>query len=213
MATRKEQKKIKREKILIAAAQVFNRKGFNGTVMADIAAEAQIGKGTLYEYFNSKDDLFFAVFEWFCEMMTQRARVSLTTLGSKASDRLIEVGKAFLIDWVETREMFSLVMEFWAASASGSPQLRQRFKEYFNKAYEGFRVLISGLIEEGINRGEFNSDVDPRAVASVLVGTWDALFLQAWFDESFDPSEALEGFIPVLLRGLSAINSAGRLQE
>ena len=69
--------------------------------------------------------------------------------------------------------------------------------------YRAFRLLIAGLIQEGIERGEFQSGIDMEAVASVLVGTWDALLLQAWFDPHFDPDQTFKGFLPVLLRGLS----------
>jgi AcrR family transcriptional regulator len=202
LISREDKKREKKERILNAAAKIFNQKGYNGTVIADIAAEARIGKGTLYEYFDSKEDLFFGVFEWFTELMTQRARVSLTSLVGSAADRLIAVGKTLLMDWPEMKAFFSLVMEFWAASASGSPQLRQRFKDYFNWVYGDFRGLVSGLIREGIERGEFSTDVNPEAVAAVLVGTWDALLLQAWFDDDFDPADTLKDFIPVLLQGL-----------
>ena len=52
-------KEEKRALIIEAAAKVFARRGFASTLMAEIAIEAGIGKGTLYEYFDSKEDLFF----------------------------------------------------------------------------------------------------------------------------------------------------------
>jgi hypothetical protein len=39
-------------------------------------------------------------------------------------------------------------------------------------------------------------------VAAALVGTWDALFLQAWFDDGFDPAATANDFLDTLLRGL-----------
>ena len=56
---REEQKR----KILIAATKVFARKGLAGTKMADIAAEAGIGYGLLYHYFDSKELIFKATVE------------------------------------------------------------------------------------------------------------------------------------------------------
>lgn len=94
-------------------------------------------------------------------------------------------------------------MEFWAASASGSPALRERLKDHFHMVYSTFRGLVSQLIQEGIEREEFQPGVNTEAVASVVVGAWDALLLQAWFDPEFDPAQMFKGFLPVLLRGLS----------
>jgi TetR/AcrR family fatty acid metabolism transcriptional regulator len=48
----------KRKSILIAATDVFSKKGFHEATIEDIARTAGIGKGTVYEYFSSKDELF-----------------------------------------------------------------------------------------------------------------------------------------------------------
>ncbi len=56
---REEQKR----KIIVAATKVFARKGLAGTKMADIAAEAEIGYGLLYHYFDSKELIFKATVE------------------------------------------------------------------------------------------------------------------------------------------------------
>jgi hypothetical protein len=40
-------------------------------------------------------------------------------------------------------------------------------------------------------------------VAAALVGTWDALFLQAWFEHDFNPSKTAQDFLAVVIRGLS----------
>ncbi len=50
--------KLKTEQILNAAAELFSRKGYHNTKMKDIADMAEVGKGTLYEYYRSKDELF-----------------------------------------------------------------------------------------------------------------------------------------------------------
>ena len=62
------------------------------------------------------------------------------------------------------------------------------------------------LIRDGIERGEFRSDVNAESVAAALVGTWDALFLQAWFEKNFDPLITAKNFFKVVIRGLSNEN-------
>ena len=195
-------KKERRGQIVAAAAKVFARRGFSGTLMADIAVKAGIGKGTLYEYFDSKEELFFAVFEWFVKATETEAKVSISALGGSAAERLNALNDSLMNSWVEMRELFSLVMEFWSASASS--QMRQRFKEAFRQGYSDFRRIVSNLIWDGIQRGEFRADVDVESVAAALVGTWDALLLQAWFDDSFDPLSTARKFMSVLIRGLAA---------
>ena len=201
MTDTNEQKANKRNLIVEAAARVFSRSGYSNAVVADIALQANIGKGTVYEYFESKEDLFFAVFEWFQTKTEKAAVVGISALGSGAADRLKVLNDSLMGQWDEIKDVFVLVMEFWAASCS--PQMRQRFKGAIKQLYDDYRRIVSALIQDGINSGEFRSDVKPDPVAAALVGTWDALFLQAWFDEGFDPAATANDFLDTLLRGLS----------
>lgn len=195
-------KEEKRALIIEAAAKVFARRGFASTLMAEIAIEAGIGKGTLYEYFDSKENLFFAVFEWFVQATEAEAKVSISALGGSASERLDALSESLMSSWAQMEDMYSLVMEFWSASASS--QMRERFKQAFKNGYSDFRQIVSTLIRDGIERGEFQPQVDIDSVAAALVGTWDALLLQAWFDDDFNPLTAARGFMTVVINGLTA---------
>ena len=201
MSSTDQLRKDKKDKIIEAAAQVFSQKGYAGAVVADIAVSAGIGKGTIYEYFKSKDDLFFAVFEWFSSQTGAAARVSISVLGGTAAERLQALSDSIMGIRDEIEEVFTLTMEFWAASSSS--QRRDRFKEAFRQLYREFRGITVSLIRDGIERGEFRPDVKPESIAAALVGTWDALFLQAWFEKNFDPSTAAREFIDVIIKGLS----------
>ena len=198
----KARKQNKRSLIIEAAARVFANRGYNGTIIADIATEAGIGKGTIYEYFLSKEDLFFAVFQWFVQMTEAEAKVSISALGGSASERLMALNDALLRSWLDMLDMYSLVMEFWSASASS--KMRQRFKQAFREGYRDFRQIVSALIRDGIEKAEFQPEVDAESVAAALVGTWDALLLQVWFDEGFDPLTTSRRFMAVLINGLAS---------
>ena len=200
MNAQNNQRQSKREQIVEAAALVFARRGYSGAVIAEIAIQANIGKGTVYEYFKSKEDLFFAVFEWFQKKTAKAAMVGVSSLGGSASDRLRSLSGSLMGLWDEIQDAFVLVMEFWAASSSTT--MRQRFKGAFKQLYDDYRNIVSALIMEGIKSGEFRADVKPEAVAAALVGTWDALFLQAWFDENFDPAATAKDFLDIVLKGL-----------
>jgi AcrR family transcriptional regulator len=198
-------RKEKESRIIKAAANVFSRRGFANAVMADIAAEAGIGKGTIYEYFKSKDDLFFTVFEWFMERMKSAAMVVISKESGSAALQLQALNDSLTNIGKEMEDMFTLFMEFWAASASSA--IRTRFKKAFRRDYEDFRRIVSTVVRNGIERGEFTHNTDPEAIAALLVGSWDGLLLQNWFEEDFDPKTKAEKFLAVLIRGLSAQHS------
>ncbi len=201
MPLNSQPQKDKRDRIIEAAARVFAQKGYAGSSVADIAVKAEIGKGTIYAYFDSKEDLFFAVFEWFILQTGTEAKVSVSHLGGSATQRLEVLSDSIMGMWDEIQDVFTLTIEFWAASSSS--QIRDRFKEAFRRLYNEFRGLVVALIRDGIERGEFRSDVDSASIAAALVGTWDALFIQAWFEKKFDPLITARNFLKVVIRGLS----------
>lgn len=194
----------KRERILKAAKTVFAQNGFAGAAIADIAARADIGKGTVYEYYRSKEELFFAVFEWFIEQGAAAVKVDISVLGRTVSERLVALSESVIGQWADLKDEFVLVMEFWAASASS--QGRDRFRQAFCNLYGHYRRIIVDLLQEGMARGEFREDLPAESIAAAVVGAWDAMFLQAWFDDEFKLQRVSEDFIHVLIRGLLAEN-------
>ncbi|MDY6822630.1 MAG: TetR/AcrR family transcriptional regulator [Thermodesulfobacteriota bacterium] len=197
-------KTARRDLIVQAAATVFAEKGFSSTLMADIARSADIGKGTIYEYFRSKDDLFLAVFDYFVQKINQ-AGVNVTTLGlGSAADRLNALSRSIAAWIIEHHDIYTLSLEFWAASVTGSEEMRARLKGAFRDNYRKFRDLCAAIIEDGIRRGEFRNDIEPAAVASAIVGSWDGLGLQSWFEDDFDIEKTISHYTDMLLRGLFA---------
>ena len=201
-----QRKEEKCRRITEAAAQVFAQKGYAGSLVADIAVAAGVGKGTVYQYFRNKEDLFFAVFDWYVKRVGDAATVEISALSRTASDKIIALSVALVQACVDMAEMYGLVIEFWAASAT--LRIKDRFQEAFRQGYWGYRDAVAALITEGIERGEFCREIEPSSVAATLVGTWDALGLQAWFDPDFDPKAANENFMTVFVRGLKGADSS-----
>jgi AcrR family transcriptional regulator len=190
----------RKQDIIRAACRVFAQKGYAATRIIEVAQTASVGKGTIYEYFRSKEALFFAVFE---SMMTESA-ATLAQAGSSTDDafslRIRTLADSIIQSWLEQLDMYALVMEFWSATAS-SPS-RESFKAAFQAGYRDFRAIIGDLIRKAQQGGEVASDIDADKVAAALVGTWDALLLQAWLDPEFDALSTSRSFLDVVLRGL-----------
>jgi hypothetical protein len=125
----------------------------------------------------------------------------IAVLGGSAAKRLEALSDSLMGMWQEIKDVFTLTLEFWAASSSS--QMRDRFKANFRNTYQEFRNIVKSLIQEGIERGEFRSDVNPDSVAAALVGAWDALFLQAWLEDDFDPVTIAREFLSIIIKGLS----------
>src|SRR4051794_18267170 len=75
---RKDLSQSRRAAILKAARTVFARQGFAKTVIEDIAAEAEIGKGTVYLYFHSKEELYEDVLLEGARELERRSREAIS---------------------------------------------------------------------------------------------------------------------------------------
>ena len=195
----------KKDNIIGAAILVFARKGYAAARIIDVARAAGIGKGTIYEYFSSKEDLFFSVFQQVMQETEIRMAAAAESGPGSVARRLKGLSEGLISAWLEKLDLYSLVMEFWsAATASAS---RERFKATFQAGYTAFRQAIAALISEGMAMGEFSKTCRPVEVASGLIGMWDALLLQAWVDDSFDALGTSRACLDVMLKGLEVRES------
>jgi len=203
MTPRKAQPELKDQRereILQAAAAVFAEHGFRGTRVADIARRAGIGKGTIYEYFHSKEDLFTRLFHWYTEQAYSSMLSTADDAGGSPLMALRRSCESLLQSCHEMQELYPLTMEFWSASTAS--EFREGLTTEFRRLYEEFRGAIADILRAGQARGEVSSQVEPEPVAAVVVGALDGLFLQAWFDRDFDPVAAGRKFLDVLVIGL-----------
>ena len=194
----------KRPRLVTAATAVFAEKGYASTRVAEIAERAGVGKGTVYEYFSSKEELLFAVFESINEEISTRVSAALSKNGS-ARERLLallQLGAKVISEQVELQPV---ILDFWAASRG------KDFEETYRRAvvasYSLFRNLVSDFIREEQHRGEFKTSVDAEALAAVVVATVDGLGIQLSFDRSIDPHTITRAFGRLLYESLTTESS------
>ena len=202
MTARRVDKQEKRKRILEHATALFTERGYKETTIDAVAERAGVAKGTIYQYFASKQDLFFGVFDAFTEQYFAEVREQVPEGGVSTGERLRRASEAAFRMAAQHQEVLPLTFEFWAASGSSSLEMRERFQTAFREMYAVFRGFFGEILREGIERGEFVPTADIEAITAVLVGSLDGLFLQAWFDETMDPVTAGDAFLDVFLRGL-----------
>ncbi len=204
MISTKTRRGSKRQHLVEAAAAVFAEQGFTSTRVADIAERAGIGKGTVYEYFTSKEELLFAVFEWIDSRVSTRVEAVLAEdiSGHEKLLRLLRLGADVVTEQVE---MQPVILDFWAASRGNL--LEDRHREVCTSSYRFFRKVITDFIHDGQRRGDFRPEVDAEALAATVVSTFDGLGVQLFFDRSLDPHRITEAFGRLLIEGLTAETS------
>jgi AcrR family transcriptional regulator len=191
----------KRDQLIASAAQVFAQRGYNQATMDQIAQAAGTAKGTLYLYFEDKESLFYATFEWLTEQtIAHSADAQRADLPTAERLQALAEGTANML--AENREWFPLTLDVW--SAAGSNQSKERFATALREMYTQYRALIAGIVRDGQARGELRADLDAEALGAVLIGALDGLLLQCWFDPKLDPLPLIQAFFDPLLRGMRA---------
>ena len=191
-------KEQKAEEIARAALKVFIRKGYHRTTMAEIAEEAGMGKGTLYEYFKNKESLFRFIFDRFFEDF-YRGLLSVLEGLSHSEEKLL----AILDFSADHFDRWNDVCKIWLDFYSEMHWNDEEGGLEIQRVYEMMRALLSSVIQEGQEAGIFRDDLSPREVASILVSVFDGLIMQYIFDPDCFSMKALEDTAKaILLRGL-----------
>ena len=188
--------------ILAAALALFAERGFAATRLEDVAHRAGIGKGTIYLYFPTKDDLFRAVVR----------RDVLPNLAAMEAHAAAHTGPAAaLLRDLATTLLHRLDGELAAIpklvlTESGNfPALARFYAE--EVAARGMR-LIAGVLDRGVAAGEFRA-IDVPAVVPLVVAP--ILLAMLWRSSvgrhaplAVDPAALLDAHLDILLRGLAA---------
>lgn len=196
-------KESKKKEIVAAAIKTFAVNGVAKTKMADIAAEARIGKGTIYEYFRSKDEIFSAsfhlMFEKFDQIMATRM-FKITDPVEKLKILFFSFDK--ILDEYPP-EFLQIWMDFWAEGVRHKNEERLKIFD-LNKLYDDYRGVIASILEEGMNKGIFRQNIDPYYVASGLFGASDGLMLQLIMKgpDKFDYKKSIEVLLDAFLNGI-----------
>lgn len=190
----------KRSRLVRAASAVFAEKGYASTRVADIAGRADVGKGTVYEYFSSKEELLFAVFELINHNITTRMNSVLDDDEPTQEQlfNLLRLGAEVITEQVDLQPV---VLDFWAASRGSG--IEERYRESVVASYTFYRKLVADFIRSGQDRGEFRKDIDAEALAATVVATVDGLGIQLYFDRSVDPRRITEAFAHLLFESLT----------
>ncbi len=198
----------KRRRIIQAAINVFAHDGLSNGKIATIARKAGIGKGTVYEYFSSKEEIFAAVFEDFFEqMMSGYAQLGATPLNPVQK---IEMMLDYTFDYIDEHlnsEHGSEWMIFLEIFLQG---FRDEFeggqKLAFSKVLRDLYNMFKPLIDEGIQSGVFQK-LDADHATFILFAALDGIGLHYFINRKNYDKETLKTVTKnIFLNGLLKSN-------
>lgn len=190
----------KREAIIAAAVQVFSEKGYHNARMEEVATVAGIGKGTIYEYFDSKLQLFQAVFENSIQVYYDSIILDEDTYLSfeERLRRLIHSHVRFCQD---NRQLTRIV--FW-----DSEIIDNELKDWVLSIRNEKEELMIEVIRQSIKKGELR-DIDPWLLTIVLEGVIGILWGPIALDNlNMDAAELADSITDMIMRGISSSSRA-----
>lgn len=184
----------KRLRIIESAVVVFSRKGFHSAKVEEIADRAEVGKGTVYEYFKNKKELFLEMMLYIHQKYEDIADRQLS--GTKTfACRLQELFQVAIQFLHQHKEMALILMaDHPPVDEDANRLIREKKRQQVAK--------VSKMVENAVERKEIRP-VNSKAAAHLILGSLAMVGSQVVLDEDGTGSEKLEqDVIDIIMHGL-----------
>ena len=183
-------------RIINAATKVFAKKGFFHAKVSDIAKEAQVADGTIYLYFDNKDDILISLFE---EQMTVVLENMMAQLAQE--EDVVRKIEKFALTHLKLIELNKNMAEIIQVELRQSTKF---MKEYKNEKFLQYLNVIAEIIREGQAKGIFKNDVIPGVAKRAFFGALDEMsrFWVLSTHKKYDIETAAKQISGYFLRGL-----------
>jgi AcrR family transcriptional regulator len=175
---RAREKAQRRQEILDAARREFFERGFHNPTVDDVAARAEISKGTIYLYFESKEEILAHLLLEGLDLLLEEMNAVRKPEASQSAQRTLEgLADAYLGFCQSHPNYFRLIMAFDRGRFEESIS-RKLYQQVLNKSLQGLNLLAQ-TIEQGKMSGEFHVDDPWQAAGSVWAALNGVLVLMA----------------------------------
>lgn len=151
-----------RKELLDAALELFGRQGYSGTSVQEITDRAGVTKGAFYHHFESKEDVLLVIHDEFVDYQL----AAMERVLAEHDDPAVQIVELF-------REFLESVERYQANVTIFFQERRyltgERFEHVIAKR-DAFDRMFLDVIEQGVKKGAFREDLDPRIVGLGLLG-------------------------------------------
>lgn len=194
-------KEVRREQILEAALNVFERGGYHSTHVDDVIREAGIARGTFYLHFESKHAVFAALvermFSIFLEVRPASPEPEVT--GTKAAEAILRASYRTVFETLrEHRRLARLLFE----EAVG---LDKGFSDALAIHYRAWHGRVRATLEKFRDAGAVRKDLDAEVTAEMVLGIVERLSRRYLFaDRGLDLDRLVDAVVSLEMRGIEA---------
>ncbi len=194
---REAKKTVKKQKIMDAAIKVLARNGYNDTTVSQIAKAAGVADGTLYLYFQNKDDLLTRIFDEITESFIQVGMAMLAEVESPI-ERLKGIAELHLKSLGSDEDLACIFQIELRHNAKHMQMFSEtRLRDYFS--------IIERVIRDAQELGQIRKDLNPWLTTKILFGALDEMATN-WVlrKHDYDLVKMAAPTLDVLLNGMCA---------
>lgn len=155
-----------KEKIVAESLKLFSLKGFLSTSINDILEAANTSKGGLYNHFESKESLFFAVLNEANRIWREETLADLDQM-SKPVEKIKKLLENYRDRYLKDRSNFPGGCIFVTLSVELDDQ-RPVLSRELNKGFAGLKAMLNRLLDQGKESGEVRKGVDTAVVTEMI---------------------------------------------
>ncbi|MDQ7787804.1 MAG: TetR/AcrR family transcriptional regulator [Thermodesulfovibrionales bacterium] len=176
MFKKSEDKADKRTLILDAAMKTFVKRGYSDTRVSEIAAEAKVAEGTLYNYFPSKEEILLALFDEKWGGILDKIKKKISRLNDP-NDKLKAIFSMVVTMFKKDRHL----AEIFLIDVKQSSIFLNNYT--INRVVE-FIDLIEEILDEGKKKGIYRKNLDTRVAKMIIFGAAQGILLSWVLNES-----------------------------
>ncbi len=198
--SRRAREKIRQRcDMLSAAFDLFSQKGYHNVSMHEIAEKAEFAIGTLYKFFQNKEDLYKALVLEQCDEFESAVTKSI----EESDDEIERLRNYIRAKGDQFRTNLAFVRLFLAERRGASFNIKAGLDDEIRKRSYVFLEGLASIFENGIKNGRFKPIADPFHLAVALDSALDA-FLLLWLDapERHPYPENPDDVLDIFLKGL-----------
>ena len=193
MPERSPKWEARRQAIIDTSARLFARQGYHATGIAELCAANDLGRGALYHYIGSKEEILAAIHDRVMDEVMAGAERVADSDGS-ASAQLAKLGEE-LLDVINRYpdHVWVFLHEFHALTGKNTDQFRTR-----RRAYER---LVEDVLRAGVKSGEFRN-IDPWLTARAWLGMHNYTYLWLQAGGRLSAPDVAKPFHEIITRGI-----------
>jgi AcrR family transcriptional regulator len=187
LSKRKQRAERNRKKLLSAARKVFSQKGYHKATLDEICKRASLGKGTVYQYFGNKKDLFLGIVDSFAAELGRRTADAVEGIEDDIV-RLERAVSAYIQFHAGHRSFYRLLVH---EESSFAKEIGERFR---TKYFFHLRIL-EDVFRSGMKKGRMKK-MAPRSATFALLGMCNLTIFRWLLSEK---PYALKKEVPLIL--------------